>query len=289
MYVSLINVYFIPPFIDMNISRRDLLLSAGAFAFGSVLVPSFAFAKDKKNVPLCLQLYSVGGISNDPAKRFAELAKMGYQGVEYAGFGGKSAKDLRKFQDDAGLICTGSHTGRGQIENLDELKKTIEFHLELGAKFIICPGMGNNGVDGWKKAAESFSKAAEVAAQSGLYVGYHAHQHDFNKIDGDLSSWEVFADNSCDKVQLQIDLGHCVNKGADPYALIAKYPGRTKTIHLKESDNKIIGEGRVDWKKAFELCETVGGVETYTVEYEGSMNRMEAVEKDAQGFFKVHG
>lgn len=273
------------------ITRRDLLLGSGVVALGSLLVPTFSFAQEKKNIPLCLQLYSVGGVSGDPAKRFAELAAMGYKGVEYAGFGGRSAKDLKKFQDDAGLICTGSHTGRGQIEDLEQLKKTIEFHVGIGAKFIICPGMGNDGVDGWKKAGENFTKAAEEAAKAGLFVGYHAHQHDFNIIDkeNNLSSWEVFADNSSKDVQLQIDLGHCVNKGADPYALIAKYPGRTKTIHLKESDKKIIGEGRVDWKKAFELCETVGGTETYTIEYEGGMNRMEAVKLDAEGYYKVHG
>lgn len=271
------------------ITRRDLLLGTGAFALGSLFAPAFSFAEEKKNIPICLQLYSVGGISNDPAKRFAELAAMGYKGVEYAGFGGKTAKELRKFQDDAGLFCTGSHTGRGQIENLEELKKTIEFHVELGAKFIICPGMGNSGVDGWKKAAENFSKAAEEAAKAGLYVGYHAHQHDFDIVDKEngLSSWEVFADNSCDSVQLQIDLGHCVNRGADPYKLIAKYPGRTKTIHIKESDNKIIGEGRVDWARALELCKTVGGTETYTIEYEGPMDRMTAVKLDLEGFVKV--
>ena len=60
------------------ITRRDLLLGTGAFALGSLFAPAFSFAEEKKNIPICLQLYSVGGISNDPAKRFAELAAMGY-------------------------------------------------------------------------------------------------------------------------------------------------------------------------------------------------------------------
>ena len=69
------------------ITRRDLLLGFGAAALGSLAAPAFSFAEEKKNIPICLQLYSVGGISDDPAKRFAELAAMGYKGVEYAGFG----------------------------------------------------------------------------------------------------------------------------------------------------------------------------------------------------------
>ena len=268
--------------------------TAGTMAMGLVGVPSFSFAAFK-NIPLCLQLYTVRGVTDDPAKRMADVAAMGYKGVEYAGYGkfGGKAKELRKFQDDAGLFCTGSHTGRGLIENLEELKKQIEFHKILGAKFIICPGMRNEGADGWKKAGENFAKAAELAGKSGLFVGYHAHQHDFDIVDKEkgLSSWEVFADASGNDVVLQIDLGHCVNKGADPYKLIKKYPGRSKTVHLKESDGLIIADekGRVDWKQAFTLLESVGGAETYTVEYEAGMDRMEAAKLSAAAYYKIHG
>ncbi|MDO5582072.1 MAG: sugar phosphate isomerase/epimerase [Planctomycetia bacterium] len=274
----------------MSLTRRDMLkFGAGSLAAG-LFLPSISFAAFK-NIPLCLQLYTVKGVSDNPAKRMADVAAMGYKGVEYAGFGGYDAKALKKFQDDAGLFCTGSHTGRNLIEDLEKLKATIEFHKGLGAKFIICPGMRNEGADGWKKAGENFAKAAEIAEKAGLYVGYHAHQHDFDIVDKEknLSSWEVFADAGGEKVVLQIDLGHCVNKGADPFKLIEKYPGRSKTVHLKESDGKIIGEGRVDWKRAFTLLESVGGAETYTVEYEAGMDRMEASRLSAAAYYKIHG
>ena len=273
-------------------NRRDLLKwGVGALGVGMVGAwPRLARAEFKK-IPLCLQLYTVGGISDDPQKRFAEVAAFGYKGVEYAGFGGKTAEELRKFQDDAGLFCNGSHSGRDQIENPENLKAAIEFHQKLGAKFIICPGMQNDGIDGWKKAGENFARAAEEAAKAGIFVGYHAHQHDFDIVDekNNLSSWEVFADASGEAVMLQIDLGHCVNKGADAYKLIEKYPGRSKTVHLKESDGLILGEGRVDWKRAFELLESVGGAETYTIEYEAGMDRMEAAKKSADAYYKIHG
>lgn len=276
----------------MSLNRRDLLkLGAGAIGMGMTGLMTRPSLAAFKEIPLCLQLYTVHGISDDPAKRFADVAAMGYKGVEYAGFGGKSAKELRKYQDDAGLFCSGSHSGRDQIEDPEKLKRAIEFHQELGAKFIICPGMSNKGVDGWKKAGETFAKASEEARKAGLYVGYHAHQPDFEIIDKEngLSSWEVFANASNADVMLQIDLGHCVNKGADAYKLIAKYPGRSKTVHLKESDGKIIGEGRVDWKKSFELLEGVGGAETYTIEYEAGMDRMEAAKLSAEAYYKIHG
>ncbi len=282
-------------------NRRDMMkMTAGALALGYTGAFSVEAFAAFKNIPLCLQLYSVRGITDDPAARFAEIVKCGYKGIEYAGFGPKdmekhhgfTAKELKKFQDDAGLICNGSHSSRVLIEDPENLKKAIEFHAALGAKFIICPGMQNKGVDGWKQAGENFAKAAEVAEKSGICVGYHAHQHDFDIVDkeNNLSSWEVFANAGGSKVVLQIDLGHCVNKGADPYKLIEKYPGRSKTVHLKESNNLIIGQGKVDWKRAFSLLETIGGAESYTVEFEGSlMGKMENAKLSADGYYKIHG
>ena len=50
-----------------------------------------------------------------------------------------------------------------------------------------------------------------------------------------------------------------------------------------------MGEGRVDWERAFTLLETVGGVETYSIEYEADMDRMEAARLSAEAFYKIHG
>ena len=80
---------------------------------------------------------------------------------------------------------------------------------------------------------------------------------------------------------MQMDIGNCLEGGGDPYEPISKFPGRSKAIHLKEwSDNGApVGEGKVDWKRIFELCETVGGTEWYVVEHEvGSSNDLAGIE-----------
>ncbi len=277
----------------MTMNRRDLLkLGVGAFGLGLTgSWNSLLRADFNKNIPLCLQLYTVNGVTEDPAKRFADVASFGYKGVEYAGYSGYDGKTLRKYQDDAGLICTGSHNGRNEIEDPEKLKANIELMSTLGGKFLICSGMVNEGMDGWKQAAENFTKAADYAEKYGIMVGYHAHPHDFNIVDEEngLTSWEIFANASGENVVLQIDVGHCINAKTDPYKMISKYPGRSKSVHLKESDGKIIGEGRVDWKKTFELLESVGGVMTYTIEYEAEMDRIEAARLSAEAYYKFHG
>ena len=273
----------------MKWTRRELLkMGFGAFALQMAGFAPLRAALADKHIPLCLELYSIHDLfPKDPEKYLAAVKGMGYEGVEYAGFPIDVA-DLRKLQDKYGLICSGSHTGRGQIDNPDELAKTIEKHLVLGAKFIICPGMGNDGKQGWIDAAKKFSEAAAIARKSDLYVGYHAHQPDYKPAFDGESPWCVFGDNSSEDVVLQNDLGHCVNSGTDPYPLIARYPGRGKTIHLKESDQKIMGEGRVDWKRAFKVCETVGGVMHYVVEIERNFGTLEDAENTAKAYQKLH-
>jgi hypothetical protein len=97
------------------VSRRDVLklgvagaaaLAAGAGA-GKILQAAEA-GKPK----VAVQLYSVRDLcAKDLAGTVAAIGKMGYKGVEFAGYYGKSAADLRKMLDDNGLVCCGTHTG----------------------------------------------------------------------------------------------------------------------------------------------------------------------------------
>ena len=92
-------------------TRRDFLRigaagAAGLLLGGRTLIGADA-AKPRK-IPVGLQLYSVrsecgkDGGKNLP-KVIEAVAKMGYEGVEYAGYYGYSAKDLRKMLDVNGL------------------------------------------------------------------------------------------------------------------------------------------------------------------------------------------
>src|SRR5271156_4491349 len=90
-------------------------------------------------IPIALQLYSV---RDDCAKDFfgtiARVAAMGYAGVEFAGYHGASASDIRKVLDDNGLKCAGSHTGLDLMVG-DALEATIEFHKTLGCENLVVP------------------------------------------------------------------------------------------------------------------------------------------------------
>jgi len=238
-------------------------------------------ATPPKKIPIAVQLYSVrNAAQRDLPATLAAIAKMGYDGVEFAGYYGKEIGDIRKMLDDTGLKCAGTHTGFGEIRS-DRFDRTAEIHKTLGTKFIIVPGgLPNNDLARHKEWVDEFNQIAPKAKTLDLYVGYHAHGYDANLLDG-TPSWERFFDATVQDVVQQMDVGNYLDGNGDPYAMIEKFKGRSRTIHLKESGpgHPIIGSGRVDWARVFELSETVGGVEWYVVEDEVGPDNLERIEK----------
>ncbi|MGQ9573915.1 MAG: sugar phosphate isomerase/epimerase family protein [Thermoguttaceae bacterium] len=269
----------------MDLSRREVLkLGAGAaLGFGIAARPPEAQAQRlrrrkkaaaaPKRIPIGLQLYSVrDDCAKDLPGVLEAVAKMGYQGVEFAGYYGRPAEQLRKLLDRNGLLCCGTHTGLDTLLG-EAWPRTIEFNQTLGNKYLIVPGLPGKYLaskEAILQTARLFSELAAKAKPLGMYVGYHAHGGDFRKFDGQ-TAWDILFSNASPEVVMQLDIGNCLGAGGDPYAVLQKFPGRSKTVHLKEHGGKpgaAVGEGDVKWQEVFRLCETTGGTEWYIVEQE---------------------
>lgn len=225
-------------------------------------------------VPIALQLFSVRKeCEKDLPAVLDAVAKVGYEGVEFAGYYGRTAEQLESLLSDRGLQAVGTHIGVQTLLGA-ELEKTVEFNKTIGNRYLIVPGLPReytDSLDAWKRTADLFNQLAEKVADEDLQVGYHNHTEEFKKVGGDCA-WDVFARNTRKDVVLQLDTGNALLGGGDVVALLKAYPGRSTTVHLKEhsatNDKALIGEGDIPWKEVFRLCETVGGTEWYIVEQE---------------------
>lgn len=233
---------------------------------------AMAFAK-LKSLPIGLQLYSVReACAKDLPGVIEKVAKMGYQGVEFAGYYDRTAKQLRKMLDDNGLKCCGSHLKLDVLLG-DALKETVEFNRTLGNKYLIVAWMApsyTESVAAVKAKAEAFNEIADRIKPQGMRVGYHAHAHDFKQI-GKETAWDLLFENTNRNVVMQLDLGNCVEGGGDPLAVLKRFPGRSATVHLKETGGKpdaVLGEGDIDWKTVLRLLETTGGTQWLIIEHE---------------------
>jgi sugar phosphate isomerase/epimerase len=252
-----------------------LKLSAGAAAVWATGVSALAAQKvaRRKKIPIGLQLYSVRqDCEKDLPGVLKAVAKMGYEGVEFAGYYGRNAKQLRELLDQNGLKCCGTHIGLDTLLG-DALKGTIEFNRTLGNKYLIVSSLPGNRMDSAeavKQTAKVFTELAEKAKTEQMLVGFHAHGGDFRRFDGE-TAWDILFSNAGPDVVMQLDIGNCISGGGDPIAILKKFPKRSATIHLKEHGGKrgaVVGEGDVKWDVVFRLCETTGGTEWYIVEQE---------------------
>ena len=218
----------------------------------------------------------------------AAVGKIGYKGVEFAGYHGRSAKELRAMLDLNGLVACGTHTGYETVLG-DELKKTVEFNKILGNTFLIVPWMEGKSKQDWLDKAKLFNEIANKLRAEGMWIGYHAHAHDFQKFD-DESAWDLFFGNTKPWVIMQLDTSNCRDGGADPVAVLEKYPGRTRSIHIKAwgaGPEAVIGEDQVKWDDVFAFCESKGGTKWYVVEHETSKDPLDAVKRNFEALKKM--
>ncbi|HEX5085417.1 MAG TPA: sugar phosphate isomerase/epimerase [Blastocatellia bacterium] len=257
-----------------SISRRSFLALASA--------APFAFAAHKaKSVPVGLELFSVRDeLAKDLMGTVRAVAKMGYEVVEffspYYQWTPDYAKEVRKLLDDLNIRCLSTHNGSNAFTP-EGVQKAIDLNQILGAKYIVMASAGPvTGIDGWKGVAERLSQASEKLKPLNMSAGFHNHKFEFVPIEG-KRPMEVLAANTPKEVTLQLDVGTCVEAGVDPVAWIRANPGRITSLHCKEwgaGEGKgyqtLFGEGDAPWLKIFEAAESVGGVEFYLLEQEGS-------------------
>jgi sugar phosphate isomerase/epimerase len=262
-----------------SMSRRTFLTIAGAAplaasAFGAAQIAT-------KKVPVGLELYSVRTeLMNDLMGTVRRVARMGYEVVEfyspYFQWTPQYAADVKKLMDDIGVKCLSTHNNQPSF-TADGLQKAIDLNRAIGSKAIIMASVPQiSSIDGWKALGEQLTAVAEKLKPLGMTTGFHNHAIEWALVGG-KRPMDVLAASSSKDVVLQLDVGTCVEAGADPVAWINSNPGRIRSIHCKDwgaGPNRgysvAFGDGDSPWLKIFEAAEKTGGVEYYLIEQEVS-------------------
>lgn len=254
-----------------SIPRRTFLTLAGALPF-----VMRAWGAQKKP-PVGLELYSVrDALVKDLTGTVRAVAKMGYEVVEfyspYYSWTPQAATEIRKLMDDLGIRCPSTHND-SRAFTPDGWAKAIELNQILGSRYIVLAGAGRvTGIDGWRTVSDRLNAAAETFKAAGMYAGYHNHQIEWQPVEGQRPM-DVIAARTVKDVALQLDVGTCVEAGADPVAWIEAHPGRIKSLHCKDwapgrGYAVLFGEGAAPWARIFKAAESGGGVEYYLIEQE---------------------
>lgn len=271
------------------LSRRRFL----ATTFAAPVVTALG-ASAAARPQLGLELFSVRQeLAQDLFGTVRRVATVGYEAVEffspYYQWEPAYARQVRQLLDDVGLKAPSTHNS-ASVFTPEGIKKAIELNQTIGSTLIVMASAGRDvkTVDDWKRVAERLSAASETLRPLGMRAGFHNHQVEFTPIDG-TRPMDVLAQGTPKDVVLQFDVGTCIEAKQDPVAWIKANPGRIRSIHCKdwapgEGPDKgyhvLTGEGVAPWREIRAAAESVGGVETYLIEQEGSrFTPFETIEK----------
>jgi sugar phosphate isomerase/epimerase len=292
----------------MNVSRRSFVRHASLATAGVAFFSHPVFDEFKTKKLTGVQLYSVRDhMKTDPAGTLKQLAKMGYKNVEHASYAnrkfyGYSVKEFKKLLEDLGLKMPSGHTvlqtkhyDEGTKDFTSEWKYTVEDAAEAGQQYVISPWLDESlrkDHDGLMRFLELFNRSGELCKKSGMKFGYHNHDFEFNtKVDGTLLYDIILQHTDPSLVIQQLDIGNMYPAGGRPLEVIAKYPGRFKSMHVKDElkdaaknsyASTNLGKGVVNVKAVLDLAKKTGGTEHFIIEQEEYQNEdpMNAVKTD---------
>ena len=237
-------------------------------------------------IPIAVQLYSVRNeAAKDVPGTLAEVAKIGYTGVELAGMHGVAPAAWAKALADNGLQAISAHIGIPALFG-DEFDKTVEAYSAIGCKRFVVPGLGKEytaTVDGYRLASSRINEIAERAKPLGISIGYHNHAFEFYPVENKIPMM-VMLDCLMSSVEVQWDLGNLAPTGFIPTLCLRSTPGRLQTVHAKpykkDDPSALIGDDSIPWAEVAKICKWKGKTEWFIVEYEyEGLPPMECIKK----------
>lgn len=178
-----------------------------------------------------IQMYSVRDITEknmDGALK--ALAEMGYKFVEFAGFFGIPADEIKAMLDKYGLKVSGTHTGWQEIA--EHYEETLAYHKAIGNTRIIVPGADLTTKAKLDAFIDMMNEFQPKLAAEGITLGYHNHDHEFKpNQDGLIPEEELLARTN---LLLEVDTYWVYAAGKDPVAFLQEHKDRIRVIHLKD-------------------------------------------------------
>jgi sugar phosphate isomerase/epimerase len=210
--------------------------------------------------PIALQLYSVGDeIRLDLEGTIARVREMGFTHVELHRFTQETDR-LGAALAANGLTAPSAHM-RLLSASPDEQKTIFEAAAKLGAKIVIDPKREAEfwqGIEAIEKVADGLNEARDRAAEFGLRVGYHTHDHEIDLTFEDRRAIDIFSDLLDVSIAFEIDTWWATRGGADLREVITTLGDRVEFLHIKDGRGSDMhaqvaaGQGDVDIVGALE-------------------------------------
>lgn len=264
--------------------RRDFLKFLGATAAAGALLPrtTLAAAVDElshsaKLRKIGVQLYSVrGAMEKDGVEAtLARIARIGFREVEFAGYFGRNATQIRDALKANGLTSPSVHVPLQQLTD-PNFPKFVADAATIGHKWINLAWLAppdRGSAEKYNAHADALLAAQKVASAAGLTMGYHNHEFEFDPL-GSTNGYEILLDRTTGSgIQFEMDLFWMSVAKQDPVKYWTRFPGRFPLVHVKDNagppsnEMRSVGAGVINWAALFEKRQ-VAGIKHFYVEHD---------------------
>ncbi len=189
-----------------------------------------------------LQLYSLRDqFKTDVPGTLKIIKDWGITKIEGGGTYGMAPSEFEKVLLENNLEVVSVGAGFEDLEKNPE--KVLQTAKDFGAKYVMCAWIPHDDnkfdLEETKHATEVFNKAGKLLKDHGITLAYHAHGYEFRPYkNGTL--FDYMAENATD-FKFELDVFWAQHGGADPLALMKKYPSKFALLHLKDMQKGIEG------------------------------------------------
>ena len=228
---------------------------------------------ETKRQTVALQMYTLRDIiGGDTTGVVRQVAEMGYEGVELAGFGSLTAEQFKDALDENNLQAISAHANVERMET--DFDGVVEEARLFGYSFVGVAYVDESfrtTRENWIATAKRLETIGKrLRDEAGLQLFYHNHAFEFDeKFDGEAGLDILYSNSDAQFVQAELDTYWIQKGGENPTAYLKKYAGRVPLLHIKDmtpdGDFAEVGTGVLDWPSIFHAAEA-GGVTAYIVE-----------------------
>lgn len=171
------------------------------------------------------------------------IKALGITDMEFSNLFGKTAAELRQLLDERGMKC--SSFGVGYPDALNKTAEVGENAKTLGAQYVRVawiPHQGPFTLELAKKTVAEFNRIGKTLEDNyGITFCYHNHGYEFEKYENGTLFDYLVQQTDPNYVSFEMDILWTVFPGQNPAALLDKYAGRFKLMHLKDLRKGIVG------------------------------------------------
>lgn len=188
-------------------------------------------------LPIAIQLYSLrDDAERDLAGTLKAVKEYGYDGVELAGFYGKTPEEFASIVKEIGLTPVSAHISLYDLRT--DAKKVISDYKTVGCEHLVVPGLAAEdrpGNEGWESVKADLDKFGEMIREAGMTLSYHNHDFEFVKLEnGEYGFDDLYMNTKPENLKMQQDSCWVAVAGESPVAYLEKYANRCPLLHLKD-------------------------------------------------------